>query len=192
MTNKKFFENIGKRHAAYEQAYRKLIAASNDAQNQAKRAIFALHRDDSMGARALLQAAQKLLTSFESDFKQEPMLRYEGAYRAALEEFVEASLFNQFFEKKPLVPLREPTDLDAETYLGGLSDLTGELVRYAVSRATRGDLKEVRRAKEAIEEVLAFLTSLDLTGYLRQKYDQARNSLRRMEEIAYDLALKRR
>lgn len=189
--SKNFFTELGDRYTAYERDYRRLTGASNEAQREAKRAIFALHRGDTREAARLLGEAGKTLTGFEPLFKKEPMLRYEGAYRAAVEEFIEAHLLSRFVEKEPLGPVKALREIDAESYLGGLSDLTGELVRYAVASATRHDFKEVLRAKRAVEEVMTFLVNLDLTGYLRQKYDQAKNSLRRMEDIAYDVALRR-
>ncbi|MBI4133483.1 hypothetical protein HY478_02615 [Candidatus Uhrbacteria bacterium] len=192
MADRKFFTGIATRYVTYEQAYRTVVRESAVAQNQAKRAIFALHRGDSAEANKLLGSALKVLVGFEPLFKKEPMLRYEGALRAAIEEFLEASFFRQFVLGNELDRVAELSDIDAELYLGGLSDLTGELVRYAVAQATARHFKEVARAKQTLDEVITFLVSLDLTGYLRQKYDQAKNSLRRMEEVAYDVALKGR
>lgn len=187
-----FFNDIQKRYVTYERSYRELVAGSNAALNAAKRAIFALHRGDAKGGAALIAEAERVLVGFETLFKKEPLLRSEGAYRAGIEEFVEANLFAQFLARKPLGRLIGVADVDAELYLGGLSDLTGELVRYAMSRATAHDGKEVRRAKEALDTVMEFLISLDLTGYLRTKFDQAKNSARRMDEILYDNALRRK
>lgn len=185
-----FFKDIEKRYVTYERAYRELVAGSNAAGNAAKRAIFALHRGDAKGGAVLIAEAERTLTGFEALFKKEPLLRSEGAYRAAIEEFVEANLFAQFLARKPLGRLTGVADVDAELYLGGLSDLTGELVRYAIGRATSHDDKEVRRAKEALDTVMEFLISLDLTGYLRTKFDQAKGSARRMDEIMYDLSVR--
>ncbi len=190
MPDNNFFAKVGEQYATYEQAYRRLVAASNDAQSRAKRAIFALHRGDLKDGTRLLGEAIEALAAFEPLFKKEPMLRYEGAYRAAIEESIEAHLFSQFIRGKSFGPIEKLHEVDAESHLGGLSDVTGELVRYAVARATARDFKEVKRTKQALDEVMAFLVHLDLTGYLRQKYDQARNSLRKMEEIAYDVALR--
>lgn len=190
MMSKKDFEKLKVRHVAFEKAYRELVGRSNDALNHAKRAIFAFHRGDIDGAKVILAEALKLISDFETQFKKEPSLRYEGVYRAAVEEFLEAQFLGQFLMKKPLVPPEDLPDIDPELYLGGLSDLTGELVRYAVARATAHDSAEVNRAKQTLDEVMEFLINLDLTGYLRTKYDQAKNSTRRMEEIVYDLSLK--
>ena len=78
-----------------------------------------------------------------------------------------------------------------EIYLGGLSDLTGELQRRQVRLATDGKLEEVRKLKQAIEEIVVQLLEMDLTGYLRTKFDQAKNSLRRAEDVLYEVTLRR-
>ncbi|MBI4281087.1 hypothetical protein HY628_02740 [Candidatus Uhrbacteria bacterium] len=189
MINKKFLAAIEKQHAAYERAYRKLVEDANRSLHLAKRAIFAFHRGDRNVGESLLGEAEKLLGAVGNQFKQEPALEFEGAYRAALEEFVEARLFGQFLSKKSLGAVPSFQAIDPEVYLGGLADLTGELVRYGVGRATVYDIKEVHRAKETLDQVMTFLVGLDLTGYLRTKYDQAKNSARRMEEIVYQMSV---
>lgn len=186
-----FSKKIKSAYEQYERAYRALVETANRAQNQAKRAIFAFHRGEAKDGTALLGGAAEMLAGLESGFHTMPMLRYEGAYRAAIEEFVEATLLAQFLGRQPLGNVAAIQELDSETYLGGLSDLTGELVRYATHRATHGDTKEVKRAHGALTEVMSFLISLDLTGYLRTKFDQAKQSERKMEQIVYDLSLKR-
>ncbi len=37
---------------------------------------------------------------------------------------------------------------------------------------------------------MAQLVDLDLTGYLRTKYDQARGHLRKLEQMAYEIKLR--
>lgn len=188
----KFFQTMKKDYEKYETNYRKLVEGSNQAINQAKRAIFAGHRGDLKEAKHLLHEAAEKLNGFEAAFLEMPLLRSEGAYRAAVEEFVEASLYLQFLERKTIGAVSDFRELDAELYLGGLSDLAGELVRYATSRATDGDVKEVKRAKDELDLIITFLVSLDLTGYLRTKFDQAKSAARKMEDIAYDLAMRKR
>lgn len=189
--DQKFVRKVSKEYEAYERAYRALVETANRAQNQSKRAIFAFHRQDVKDGAELLTGAAEMLTGLEPGFRAMPMLRYEGAYRAAIEEFVEATLLAQFLNKESIGQVDAIEALDAETYLGGLSDLTGELVRYATDCATHSDTKEVKRAHETLNEVMRFLISLDLTGYLRTKFDQAKQSERKMEQIVYDLSLKR-
>ena len=79
---------------------------------------------------------------------------------------------------------------DPEIYLGGLSDITGELVRRSVLHATDGDHETVERIFEDVRRVVELLMDMDLTGGLRSKLDQAKQNLRKLEEIRYDLSLR--
>lgn len=39
-------------------------------------------------------------------------------------------------------------------YLGGVLDFTGELNRYAVAKATVRDIKEVKRCRDLVDELM--------------------------------------
>ena len=68
--------------------------------------------------------------------------------------------------------------------------MTGELTRKAVLRAIDKKFKDVDFLVAGIREVIAELLKFNLTSYLRTKYDQAKNNLRRAEEILYDVKMK--
>jgi predicted translin family RNA/ssDNA-binding protein len=80
--------------------------------------------------------------------------------------------------------------LDFDSYVGGICDFTGEMVRYATNQAAAGNFKKVAEVKEAINLVIGELIDFDLGGYLRTKYDQCRSNLRKIEEMAYEVKLK--
>ena len=62
--------------------------------------------------------------------------------------------------------------------------------RRQVRLATEGKTAEVRSIKESMEAVVAELLDMDLGGYLRNKFDQAKNNLRRAEEVLYELSIR--
>ncbi len=193
MLDKGYLAGIGERHKAYAAGRHEVIQLAAVAQGASKRAIFALHRDDAVEANRLLgeagtslAAIQKLATKIEG-------LDEEGSYRAALEEYAEAALYRDFVSAGHVGALEKlPAILDDDAYLGGLADLTGELQRRQVRLATEGKIDDVRRIKEAIEEIVEALLAMDLGGYLRTKFDQSRNSLRRAEEVLYEMTLRNR
>ena len=82
-------------------------------------------------------------------------------------------------------------NLNVNSYLGGLCDLTGELVRQAIKQATAGNFEEVDRMKKIINEIMAELVEFDMTGYLRTKYDQAKNNLRKIEQVEYEVKMRK-
>jgi len=123
--------------------------------------------------------------------KVEKGLDYEGAYLAAMEEYVEAKLFHQYLKNGKISAITG-LKIDCDSYLGGLCDFTGELVRKAIYLATKHRYKEVEACAQAIEAVMGELIQFNLLGPLRPKFDQAKNNLRKIEEIMYDLEIKRR
>jgi len=178
-----------KRYHGQQEARRALIGTSNEALSKSKRAIFALHRDDPKAASDLLGQAQKLFKTAERGFKKFPALQYEGAYKAALEEYAEALLFEQYLRTGKLGKIDERA-MDPYVYLAGLTDTTGEMVRYAVRQVTLGNVSVVGEVYAAVEMVVEYLLDMDLTGYLRTKFDQAKKNLRRLEGMTYDLAIR--
>ncbi len=190
MSTKKAFVEVGRKQGKYLKYRRELIRYSNDALSASKKAVFALHRGDKVGAKVSIKLAIGSLGKAEKNFKTIPRLRYEGAYQAALEEYAEALLFDQFISKGEFGKL-EVRVMDPGTYLGALSDATGEVVRYAIREATAGNFEAVKHAQAATEEAIEFMLSLDLTGYLRQKFDQAKKNLRNLEQIMYEISMRK-
>jgi predicted translin family RNA/ssDNA-binding protein len=83
-------------------------------------------------------------------------------------------------------------DIDYDMHLGALCDLTGELQRRQVKAAIAGDADQVERLYAEIESIVGELLKMDLSGYLRNKFDQSKNSLRRAEEVRYDVSIRRK
>lgn len=193
MLDTQFFAALKERQASHVAIRRDLISKANAAQAEAKRAIFALHRDDTSGADALLASSAATLNGIRAQIAGRPELADEGAFRAALEEYAEAALYRAWVRDNAVGPVAGFDDMgiDHEIYLGGLSDLTGEMQRRQVRLATEGRVAEVGAIKLAIEEIVEQLLQMDLTGYLRTKFDQAKNSLRRAEDVLYEVTLRR-
>lgn len=189
MLDKAVLERIRAHKAATSVGRREIIKCSGDALNASKRAIFALHRGDVAGADALLTEADGLFAQARERITGNPSLDGVGAYRAGLEEFVEAKLYRQFAADGTVGSIEYP-DVDDDIYLSGLCDLVGELQRRQVKAATDGDTDAVLRIKEVMEDIVSSLLAIDLEGYLRTKFDQAKNAMRRAEDVLYDVKLR--
>ncbi len=189
MTTEKLLKALKDDHDAYEAARRELIGFASKAQHVAKRAIFAVQRDDEQGAKALLTEAEGGFEEIRKRIKRAPRLAHEGSYRAALEEYAEARFVLQLVVKGEASAIE---GLDEETQIAGLCDAVGELVRMMTVRATEKRDAEVREMKARIDAVMAGLSAMDFSGYLRTKFDQSRGHLRRADEILYDLSLRDR
>ena len=179
-------KKLQQRFEQMESLRRALQRESSSASRLAKQAIFSLQRGDAPQAKTQLAEAEAQLKRAHLAIKKEPKLLADASWRAALEEFCEAVLVDRAVHGKALFPLPELTE-EPDIVLGALSDLAGELVRLAVHSATEGDTKKVDEWHKLAEEVVVYLTSLDLTGSLRSKGDQARGHLRRLEDIRYEV-----
>lgn len=188
MINKKFIQELKGEYEKRESERTQIIGLSGVVLHNSKKIIFALHRNDIQKAEKKLVETEKIFQSLEKKFGCKRILE-EGSYRAGAEEYVEAKMFYLVITGKKIDKIKE-VGLDSVIYLGGICDLTGELVRKAINEAADGNFGEVEKMKKIINEIMAELIEFDMVGYLRTKYDQAKNSLRKIEQIDYEIRTK--
>ncbi len=189
MLNKKYFQAVRQDLLSYAQKRREVIKVAGDAQQLAKKAIFALQRDDNAVAQSFLDQSMSLLVELNKKFKTEPDIFTEGSYRAALEEYTEAALLNTILSNKPIDKIKGLT-VDSDTFVGGLCDVPGELCRYAIKSATERKFEVVKKCYAIAEQIIEELVDMDLTGYNRQKFDQAKQALHKLQQVVYEVSLK--
>ena len=189
MINKKFIQKLKGDYDKGEKERRQIIRLSDFVLHSSKRTIFALHRGDLEKAKKELVEIEKNLQKLEKDFGHNRISK-EGSYRAGAEEYVEAKMFYLVMTGGKVDKIKG-INLEIGSYLGGLCDLTGELVRQAINQATAGNFDEVNRIKKIINEIMAELVEFDMTCYLRTKYDQAKNNLRKIEQIEYEVKMRK-
>jgi len=190
MLSKTYIAKIKKEYLDYAEKRREVIKMSGDALHCAKRVIFTVHRHDYEGAKAKLDETEKLLKDINKKFAGHKELFDEGAYRAALEEYVEAKLFFEFVATLKMSEIKT-VPIDSDVFLAGLCDVPGELYRFAVNSATNRKFDAVTDCKNAAEEIIGELMEFDLTSYLRNKFDQAKGALNKIEQIVYEVSLKK-
>jgi len=189
MINKKFVRELKKDFDAHGNERRQIISAANAVLHDSKKAIFSLHRDDITGAENTLKELEEILKNLQKKFSYNRLME-EGAYKAAVEEYVEAKMFFLVMAGKSVDKIKA-IEIDYESYLGGISDLLGELVRQAVKMATAGKYEEVKKIHKIADDVMAELVEFDMRSYLRTKYDQAKGHLRKIEQINYEINLRK-
>jgi predicted translin family RNA/ssDNA-binding protein len=189
MLNKNFLKQLNKNYKNHESERRQIISLSNVILHNSKRAIFSMHRGDIEKTKESLSEIEKLLKDLSKKFGTS-RIEQEGSYRASVEEYVEAKMFFNVVSGKKIDKFND-LEISTEGYIGGLCDLTGELVRQAVNKASQGKIEEAKKAKEIIEDIMAELVEFDMTGYLRTKYDQARSNVKKIEQINYEISLRK-
>ncbi|MEA2064802.1 MAG: hypothetical protein U9O66_00705 [Patescibacteria group bacterium] len=190
MLNKDLIKYLKEKHSGFIKSRRMLIKESGEILSLSKRAIFAFHRDDFKQGDIHVKKAEDCLDNIQKRFIEKNVsLLQEGSLKAAQEEFIEAKFFSLVLTGKKLSKIKD-IEINYESYIGGLCDLTGELTRKSVNLAISGDFDKVFYFKEFIEEIVGEIIQFDLTGYLRVKYDQAKNNLRKIEKICYDIKMR--
>lgn len=185
----KYFEQLLKDYSYFNKTRREIIGLAAEALHKSKIAIFTMHRGQFTEAKKVIIEVEKILKGLEVNFKKSPGLRYEGSYKAAIEEYAEAKIFCELAIKHTITPIKE-VKIDFDTYLAGLCDATGEMVRLATKEATAGNFEEVVKIKDLVTDVLGELVVFNLTSYLRTKYDQSKTNLRRLEQMVYEIKLR--
>jgi len=190
MINTSYLRQLGAKYRATGQARRRLSELASQAQHLAKQAIFIIQRGELASGASLLKQSEDILKQGRSLFRKVEEIESIGSWRAALEEYAEAKLFLTYLKTSKVEKITSFA-IPLEVYIGALSDFVGELVRYAVMLATEGKVEEVRKLVKVSTIIVGELAAMNLTGNLRSKFDQSKQHLRKLEDIQYDLSIKR-
>ncbi|KAF6766212.1 Translin [Ephemerocybe angulata] len=205
---------------AYNDRRERLIKASRDITNLSKKTIFLLHRlvlenAESLDDREVYLAAakkgyeklrevQNAYAGLRAELEADMFWRYERQVSPGLQEYIEALSFAWYLEHGSLIPFSEVqksiSDSDGKAYfpltvadyLLGLSDLTGELMRFAISGLSRkGGRKKamevcafVRTCKADFDRFTPFIYEL------RKKQSVTTQSLEKIEDTVYAICVR--
>jgi predicted translin family RNA/ssDNA-binding protein len=128
----------------------------------------------------------KLFALLQGKLTRYPYLYANPAIGIGFEEYVEAVLLYNYIKNKPL-PTAASLQVTPDTYLGGLSDLTGELVRLAHQNE-----KQVKAIHDYVAGIYDLTIPLSITrnSATRTKLETIGSNLRKIESIIYDLKLR--
>ncbi|WVW79456.1 hypothetical protein I302_101425 [Kwoniella bestiolae CBS 10118] len=130
--------------------------------------------------------------------------RWNRQVSPGLEEYIEALSFLYYLEHKSLVPLDavqktlsdeagEPLVIvTPEDYILGMSDLTGELMRYATNALSTGDHNTPLEVCEFVRTVKAHFDGIPphMLYKLSKKQEETTRSLEKIEKVCYALRLR--
>lgn len=188
--NKKYIQKLQSVFSVWEKSRREVQDLSANALQKSKQAIFSFHRNDWKAGEELLKQALRGINQAQKMQAKSIAADDEGILKAAMEEYCEADLYRQFLYQETIGPVKG-LEVSPETYMGGLSDTIGEIQRYALKQATERNWAELKRAAAVTEDLMASLVQFNFTGYLRTKFDQAKSARRKIEEIAYEVSLRK-
>ncbi|KAF5355654.1 hypothetical protein D9756_004214 [Leucocoprinus leucothites] len=210
------FESFRTEIDDYNDRRERLIKASRDITNLSKKVIFLLHRialenDDTSYARAAkrgfakLCEVQNIYAGLSHELAGDRYWRYQRQVSPGLQEYIEALSFAHYLQHGTLISfqtvqrsLSSPDgvpyfSLTVSDYLLGLSDLTGELMRFAIS-----GLSSHKGGRAKATQVCAFVRACkaDFEHYtpfvpdLRKKQAITSQSLEKIEDAAYTIVVR--
>ena len=183
------FAKLQTEFADYDSERENLIKKSRDVLKLSKLLIYAVHRDELDNAAKLVKQIEQERKVLDTIATHDAKMAYEGSYKIAIQEYVEAILYYEFVRTGKLPDVK----VLAEHYILGLADLPGELVRRAVFLAGKGKVESVVKIRDEIDAIYGELLKFDFRdNEIRRKVDGIKYDLRKMEDLVLDLKLKGR
>ncbi|MDD5086725.1 MAG: hypothetical protein PHV16_03140 [Candidatus Nanoarchaeia archaeon] len=190
MANKKDFENMRKELEAFEKHREIVISKSREVIQLSKKIIYAVHRLDINLADKFLKDIKLRLNELNKEAYKSPELIYNGQYKVAVQEFVEAACYLEFVKTKE-IPSAKQLKVNTESYIAGICDLTGELVRKAINSAINNDYDEALLIKNFVNDLYNELMLFDFRNELRRKFDSIKYDLKKLDDVALGIKLKK-
>lgn len=152
----------------------------------AKTTISFLVKDNFETAEKNFPEMKKIFNLLQSKLKYNPYLYGFPAIHIGPEEYLEALFLFSYIKNKSLPSINSQRVMP-ETYLGALSDMTGELVRLAHQNE-----KKVRAIHDYISKIYELIIPISITrnSQMRTKLEVIGTNLKKIEGIIYDLKLR--
>ncbi|KAJ7250876.1 Translin [Mycena haematopus] len=119
-----------------------------------------------------------------------------AVYAAALIQYLRSGTLLSLPRASEILGIREEWkdrfSLPVEDYLHGLISMVNELSRYAINAVTLGQFEEPVRISNFVKEIFSGFTMLNLKNdSLRRRFDSLKYDLKKIEEVVYDVSLRK-
>jgi len=151
-----------------------------------KTSISFLVKDNLVLAEKNFPEMKKLFNNIQKKLKQHPYLYSFSVINIGLEEYLGTLFVYSYIKNKPM-PNAISLGVTPEVFFGGLSDMTGELVRLA-----RRHENKVMQIHDYISKIYDLIIPLSITrnSSTRNKLETIGSNLKKIESIIYDLKLR--
>ncbi len=155
-----------------------------------KTAIGEIHRDELSKAENTLSIMKKDLEELKETVKKNSRLEFEGIFKVAIQEYVEALSLLEFVKSGKIMPYTDEY-LDPENYLMGLCDLSGELVRKAINSCLKENYQMAVKIRKTLDELYVEMSKFEFrNGELRRKYDGIKYDMKKLDDLVFELKMK--
>ena len=176
-----------KTYQKFEEARRSGLKLSDQLRIEAKVSIGYLLNDKTAEADKTLNKAAMIYAELMKLLKDSPYLHSIGGVHVGTEEYVEACLLADYLEGKPLRAI-EDLAVNHEAYIGGLCDMSGELLRYGRKHPEK--MKQIEADLEDLHQnCLQIIVSRN--NVIRKKLGDLERNTKHMEEMIYQWELKK-
>ncbi|CAO2828350.1 unnamed protein product [Amaranthus hypochondriacus] len=191
----------------------RVVKASRDITMNSKKVIFQVHRMGKNNKDEVLEKAEKDLQAVRNQYVSRLVKELNGtdfwklrrAYSPGVQEYVEAATLCKFCKTGTLLnldelnatflplsdPSLEPLQINVLDYLLGLADLTGELMRLAISRISDGELEfadEICRfVRDLHRELTVLVPAMDDNHDMKTKMDIMLQSVMKIENACFSV-----
>ncbi len=178
---RKMFDNLRKEYDKEDKLRDNLINKSRELIKLSKKIIYSVHRNEIKKAEEYvkdIKAKKKTLDKFN---KQDSYLKN------AVQEYVEALLFYNYVKDNIIVGSKD-LKVDYESYLLGMCDLTGELMRFATNQFINENFDKVLDVKKTLDLIYDELGLFDFrNSELRRKYDSIKYSVKKIDDLIIEI-----
>ncbi|CAO2830168.1 unnamed protein product [Amaranthus hypochondriacus] len=194
----------------------RVVKASRDITMNSKKVIFQVHRIGKDNKDEVLEKAENDLQAVRNKYISRLVKELNGtdfwklrrAYSPGVQEYVEAATFCTFCRTGTLLniveinasflplsdPSVDPLQINILDYLLGLADLTGELMRLAISRISDGELdfadKICRFVRDLHRELILLVPDMDDNHDMKTKMDTMLQSVMKIENACFSVHMR--
>lgn len=168
-------ESIKGRLRELENAKDSIIETGIKVNRLSKSVIYSLIRGDIEAARKYINEMNTMVNKLKELVNKYPM--YHNNAVVSFQEYVEAMTM-WYYLTENRIPNPKELDADAEPYVNGIADFTGELSRKATEEMIKGNLDFALKAKNVMEELYLDLLNLEPRDYeMRKKVDYVSSNI---------------
>ncbi len=174
---------------SYEDLKDEVLDLSRKINKESKTIIYSVIRNDYEQARSSLNRIRELVENMRKYVEMNSkFLKYaESSYQ----EYAEAEIFFQFVMENR-IPTHEELGITEESYVFGLMDFTGELLRKSLEEMIEGSIEFAYKSKKTIEEIYLSLLEINFKNYeLRRKLDYVASNINRLNDYIFNYNAKK-
>ena len=150
----------------------KTLKKCRDIIRESRRGIKKIHTGNIKGAKKHLKEAENMLSEIKEALQNHPDILTAGYMESAMQEVAEAEIFLAIVEDTDF-PYPEDITVSYTSYLLGLADAVGELRRRGVYLLKDGNVEEVEKILDMMEEICDKVLEFDYpSGLLPLKRKQ--------------------